>query len=288
MIETTAITQPKILILLSTSSDAHHLTELMRRESMMVEISTRFDDAQANFERCQPDVLVLVFRELDEAEKYYHNLMQASEFARSHPHRTLVLCRTEDVPAAYEKCVNGIFSDYMQFWPMTFDAYRLPMSIRHAQRDLQMSDVLARLQVERAAAAEKPPATEPKLATVLVIEDDEFQQKILHRMVTQENMLCKLAGSGYAALSELEEIRPDLILLDYQLPDTDGIKLLHKLRSMPTLANVPVIMLTGNGDKNIVIACLKAGANDYLVKPVSAISLRDRLQKFQSQATLVA
>lgn len=284
MNEATVMTQVRIMINASSLSDAQGIASSLRGELMKVTISSREEETQTDFERCQPDVLVMAFHGLDETERRYRQLLQDSVFARTHPHRTLVLCRTEDVPKAYDKCLNGIFNDYMQFWPMTFDAYRLTMSIRQALRDLHMTDALARMQIERSALEKMPTAIEPKIPTVLVIEDDVFQQKILHRMLTKEHLRCDLAGSGHAALSELEANQPDLILLDYHLPDTDGVKLLRKLRLMPALAKVPVIMLTGNGDKNIVVECLKAGANDYIVKPVSAERLHERLQRFMPQA----
>ena len=83
----------------------------------------------------------------------------------------------------------------------------------------------------------------------------------LFRLVTKENLHCEIAGTGAAALEAISKRQPALILLDFALPDTDGVALLRRIRSDTVLEAVPVIMLTGNGDKQIVVSSMRAGAN---------------------------
>ena len=124
------------------------------------------------------------------------------------------------------------------------------------------------------------PTPTPMRCSVLVIEDDPFQQKILARLVGMENFDCKVAASGADAIAAMTRKRPSLVLLDYMLPDTDGVALLKRLRAMPALAGVPVIMLTGNGEKEVVVASMQAGANDFMVKPVNALRLREKMRRY--------
>lgn len=385
----------KILIASGARADAEIAAHSLRGEFNNVEISWRTDSAVADFERCKPAVLVLAFREIGEAERHFTALRNDSIVANVHPHRTLLLCRTEDVNQAYALCKAGVFDDYAQFWPMSFDALRLPMSVLHAVRDLRITIALQSSASELMAHARRVVAIEPFLTqaladgeqriaqtadavhefdrqfealadaaganiatgadaaqrygasrktlvdqvealaewsaelrrhsephlhavralhrttlsglkvpavpgapgapsdsdsdkparlSVLVVEDDEFQQKIMRRLLSQEKLDCEVVGTGAAALESIRARRPALVLLDYMLPDTDGVALLRRVRSTPELAALPVIMLTGNGDKQIVVASMQAGANDFMVKPVNAERLREKLLRYIAPA----
>ncbi|MBD2421260.1 PAS domain S-box protein [Anabaena cylindrica FACHB-243] len=74
------------------------------------------------------------------------------------------------------------------------------------------------------------------------------------------------AESGLKALTQLTDFQPDLILLNYQLPDVDGLEFLSKLRSQFGSLQIPVIMLANQGDEAIAVAAMKNGALDYMVK----------------------
>lgn len=366
----------RVLIATNAIADADLAANALRGEFNGVLISSRPEAALTDFEVCKPEVMVLAFRNLADAEEHYRGLYKSSELVRTHPHRTLVLCRTEEVKNAYQLCKSGRFDDYMQFWPMTFDVYRLPMSVLHSVRHLRIAsaleagaaelaqrvqqvsgieplltkaldagdkqlqqtretvDLLGRDMANALAAAASPAGEDrtntgrqchsrlqtladqvealarwsgelrrqsephlqavrekhdpnaaphagegdPERLSVLVVEDDEFQQRILMRLVNRENLHCQIAGTGAAALEAIGKRLPALILLDFALPDTDGLALLRRIRSNPALGAVPVIMLTGNGDKQIVVACMRAGANDFMTKPVNADRLREKLR----------
>jgi len=103
--------------------------------------------------------------------------------------------------------------------------------------------------------------------TVLVVDDDEFQRKIVARILDAENYHLLFAGNGFEALGLLRRTRPDLILMDVMMPDMDGIEATRRLKAVPQFAGIPVIMLTGQSEKNVVAESLKAGASGFLVKP---------------------
>lgn len=87
-------------------------------------------------------------------------------------------------------------------------------------------------------------------------------------------------NSGVRALKYLEEgKRPDLILLDIQMAQKDGIETLREIRSMKGREDIPVIMLTGVEDKDIVLKTARLGICDYVLKPFSSEELLDRIHR---------
>ena len=85
-------------------------------------------------------------------------------------------------------------------------------------------------------------------------------------------------NSGVRALKFLEQIKPDLILLDIQMAHKNGIETLREIRAMKNRADIPVIMLTGVEDKESVLASFKLGICDYILKPFSSDDLLKRIR----------
>lgn len=86
-------------------------------------------------------------------------------------------------------------------------------------------------------------------------------------------------NSGVRALKFLKERKPDLILLDIQMSPMDGIKTLQEIRANKDLEDIPVIMLTGVEDKNIVMESAKLGICDYVLKPFASGELMKRIRR---------
>lgn len=86
------------------------------------------------------------------------------------------------------------------------------------------------------------------------------------------------AGDGEEAMRRLQENMPlDLILLDWNMPVMDGFTFLKKVRSDASFKNVKIIMCTSESEKTRVVEALKAGANNYLVKPFTPEALKEKL-----------
>ncbi len=85
------------------------------------------------------------------------------------------------------------------------------------------------------------------------------------------------AGNGEEALSRLAAGRYDVVLLDWNMPVMDGITLLRNIRQNNALAAMKVIMCTSESEKSKVIEALKAGANNYIVKPFTPEALKEKL-----------
>ncbi|WP_116138288.1 response regulator [Trinickia diaoshuihuensis] len=115
---------------------------------------------------------------------------------------------------------------------------------------------------------------------VLAVDDDAFEQTRLTGLLagTKVDLLC--AGSGAEALGMLFKHRPDLVLMDVELPDLNGVELMRRLKSAPQFAHIPVIMLTGHREKSVVMESLAGGASDFLVKPYVRARLLEKLNAF--------
>ncbi|TBR17401.1 MAG: response regulator, partial [Chitinophagaceae bacterium] len=96
--------------------------------------------------------------------------------------------------------------------------------------------------------------------TVLIVDDDEFQHKLAGKLLAGGNFNLVFAGDGFKALSLLRKIRADVILMDVMMPNMDGIETTRHIKSVPQFAKIPVIMITGKSEGQVVIDSLKAGA----------------------------
>lgn len=113
---------------------------------------------------------------------------------------------------------------------------------------------------------------------ILVVDDDDFQQKLLARLFSGQNVEIIFASSAAEALGMLWRHRADLILMDVDLPEINGIEATRRIKSVPQFAAIPVVMVTGHSEKNIVVDSLKAGAADFLVKPFDRATLLGKLR----------
>ena len=104
------------------------------------------------------------------------------------------------------------------------------------------------------------------MSKILIVEDDKFLRELIARKLTQENFEVIEAIDGEEGLKRIREDKPDLILLDLILPGVDGFEVLSKLKEDPTLASIPVIILSNLGQREDIEKGLKLGAIDYLVK----------------------
>src|SRR5450432_2599394 len=118
-----------------------------------------------------------------------------------------------------------------------------------------------------------PPVRRPRL---LAIDDDPAVLRLINRVLSGEYDVT-LAADGEEGLRLALASPPDLILSDVSMPVMTGPELLRQLRLEPSLAEIPLIVLTGDGDDQLRLELLRGGANDFLVKPFSMEELRVRI-----------
>jgi len=103
---------------------------------------------------------------------------------------------------------------------------------------------------------------------VLVVDDSEFDRRVFARVLDEELYDLMFSNSCIEAMSILETTCPDLILLDMDMPQIDGLETLRRLKANLRFASIPVMMVTGHSERNVVVHCLQAGAIDFTVKPL--------------------
>lgn len=114
--------------------------------------------------------------------------------------------------------------------------------------------------------------------TVLVVDDMAANRSVLCRQLELHKYGVVSVGSGEAALELLTRTRPDIVLLDYMMPNMNGIEVLRRLRANPATVDLPVIMVTARAENQATIEALEAGADDYVTKPIDFSVLRARIE----------
>lgn len=94
------------------------------------------------------------------------------------------------------------------------------------------------------------------------------------------------AADGIEALAQLDKQRPDLVLVDWNMPNMDGITLIRKVRE--TDKTLPMIMVTTEAEKSRVMEALKAGVNNYVVKPFTAETLSEKITQTMAKVSATA
>lgn len=376
----------RVIVATDVASDAELVSQMLSHEFDAVRTSIdpeRFDE---DFGDATALVLVIAFKTVEAAERYYLGLYRFSNMIHALPHRTIVLCGREEARKIYEICRKNYFDDYVLFWPMSHDS-RLPMSVHLAQRALtghestaslqkmatqarRIGELEARLQeqvfvggehaqrvrnslsqaqegvghaldrfsgrvlggelddafqvrdrqkvenellrlnrdqlqplLEGASDATQPmerwvnslmTEVAPQLDAareiagladevkpiVLVVDDDDFQRKVLMKILSSAHYEVLSAATGTEAMAALRMCQPDLVLMDIQLPDYNGIEITRRLKTSAQFREIPVIMITGHSEKPVIVDALAAGAVDFVVKPLDRDVLLRKLARY--------
>lgn len=113
---------------------------------------------------------------------------------------------------------------------------------------------------------------------VLIVDDIPENLQVLSNVLYQQGIEVGFATSGEQALEAIENIMPDLILLDVQMPEMDGFEVCNKLKSLPKTKNIPIIFLTAKTDQEDIIRGFEIGAVDYITKPFQSQELVSRVK----------
>ncbi len=119
---------------------------------------------------------------------------------------------------------------------------------------------------------------------ILIIDDEAILAKNIKTYLSRHGYEAQVAASGEEGLAQLDSFRPDVILLDYQMPGLNGLEVLLRLRAEAPY--IKVVMLTGHGGVQVAVDAMKAGAYDYMTKPVVLNELKLLLDKAVGQERL--
>ena len=117
-------------------------------------------------------------------------------------------------------------------------------------------------------------------ATILYIEDNPLNMRLVRKILNKMGYEMLEAMDGITGLDMVDAKRPDLILMDVNLPDMDGLEVTGKLKAIAHLRHIPIVALTANamhGDRD---RCLAAGCDGYIAKPVARQELRNVIEHF--------
>jgi putative two-component system response regulator len=113
---------------------------------------------------------------------------------------------------------------------------------------------------------------------ILIIDDEAVARLTIEALLAHENYTIQLAANGVEGLALALTLRPDVILLDVMMPKLDGFEVCRQLRATPTLAEIPILLITSLDDRDSRLEGLRAGADDFITKPFDTLELLARLQ----------
>jgi CheY-like chemotaxis protein len=115
---------------------------------------------------------------------------------------------------------------------------------------------------------------------VLVVDDEHYMRKVVRALLMSVGVRTVYeAPDGPSGLEMIRNNQPDVVIVDWQMPGLDGSGFVRMVRSPETFPypNVPIIMLTGHGERSKVVEAIQIGVNEFLLKPVSSKSLYNRM-----------
>ena len=114
---------------------------------------------------------------------------------------------------------------------------------------------------------------------ILVVDDYQANVELLRRWLTHDGYDVLTADSGEAALAGAVQHRPDLVLLDIEIPEPNGFAVCRRLKHDPATSQIPVIFMSGLEPSTTEMGARHFGADDFLTKPVDAYELRARIRR---------
>ena len=120
---------------------------------------------------------------------------------------------------------------------------------------------------------------------ILAVDDDAVNRKVVSVTLSKAGYEVLTAQNGPEALEQVDDIQPNLIILDVMMPGMDGYQVCRRLRLKPSFARLPIMMLTANDTLEQKIKGFEAGADDYMVKPFQPAELQARVQALLRRAS---
>jgi signal transduction histidine kinase len=119
-----------------------------------------------------------------------------------------------------------------------------------------------------------------KKATILYIEDDKGSQRLVKRVLESHGYTIFIAGEGLEGIAIARQEKPNLILMDINLPTMDGQEITTRLRSLPNFSNIPIVAVTANTSPGSRQQALAAGCTGFLTKPIDVIEFPRQVEAF--------
>ncbi|MBE9396403.1 chemotaxis response regulator CheY [Pontibacterium sp. N1Y112] len=115
---------------------------------------------------------------------------------------------------------------------------------------------------------------------ILVVDDFSTMRRIIKNLLKELGLTNVVeADDGATALPILKQGGIEFLITDWNMPNMTGIELIRHVRSDPNLSNIPVLMVTAEAKREQIIAAAQAGVNGYVVKPFTAVTLKEKIDK---------
>ncbi|MFC1522289.1 PleD family two-component system response regulator [Elusimicrobiota bacterium] len=114
---------------------------------------------------------------------------------------------------------------------------------------------------------------------ILIVDDEPGVVAVLGRLFRRNGYETIFADNGKEALEIIENDRPDMVLLDLMLPGLSGIEICRRVRGNPLICHIPILMITGLSEPEEQAQCLRAGADDFVIKPFSLGDVKARVDE---------
>ena len=115
---------------------------------------------------------------------------------------------------------------------------------------------------------------------ILLVDDSKTELHVLSELLTKKGYQVRTAENGEEAMRRLQEVKPDLILMDVVMPGQNGFQLTRAITRDPVFASVPVIICTSKNQETDRVWGMRQGARDYVVKPVNPDELLTKIKAF--------
>lgn len=115
-------------------------------------------------------------------------------------------------------------------------------------------------------------------STILIVDDEPINFQVIEALLEKGKYQLHYVDNGQAAISNLDRVQPDLILLDVMMPGMSGLEVCQQIKALSQWSFVPIIMVTALRSKQDLANCLALGADDFISKPVEKLELRARVQ----------
>jgi CheY-like chemotaxis protein len=115
-------------------------------------------------------------------------------------------------------------------------------------------------------------------ATILIVDDVPKNIQVLGHVLDREGYLIAAATNGRQALGMIDKVKPDLVLMDIMMPEMDGFEACRRIKEIPALKEIPIILLTAKTETDDIVRGFEMGAVDYLTKPFNPRELAVRVQ----------
>ncbi len=147
-------------------------------------------------------------------------------------------------------------------------------AVAPSSKKIQVGTFLATIDFEegKSMADSHPPA---RKSTIMVVDDEPELVTVVCLMLENKGFNVMCAYSGQQVFADLEEQKPDLIILDVMMPEMDGLEVLRRLKSAPETSSIPVMMLTARDQPEDILRGYKTGADFYIPKPFTKHQLLD-------------